>query len=275
MSAQASLVGIYKITSPNGSIYIGQTRNFSNRINAYKRLSIKNQKHIYNSIKKYGWENHRFDVILNVQHDIPAIKLLELERSFYLYYKGIGAKLMNCRLPGANYGHSEKTKEKIGLANLGKLNGIILSDERRKKISLALIGNKRRLGHKLTDQHKKIISESNKGRKRTVESLKKSSESKMGEKNPMYGKKLTEKHRKKISESNKARVITNEMRLKMSIGGKMKRRPILQVDVFGNNIRLYSSATEAKSLNGYCRQSIQKCAAGKTKTAYNYTWKYV
>lgn len=275
MSAQGGLVGIYKITSPNGSIYIGQTRNFTNRIKAYRTLSIKNQKHIYNSIKKYGWENHVFDVILYTENYISSIKLLGLERSFYLHYKKIGAKLMNCRLPGANYGHSEKTKKKIGLSNSGKLNGIRLSDERRKKISLALIGNKRRLGCRITDNHKMAISEKNTGRKHTVETIKKFSESKMGSKNPMYGKKLTDIHKQKISNSNKARVITNDMRLKMSIGGKKQRKPILQMDLFDKNIRVYSSATEAERLSGFCRRSIQKCALGKSKTSFNYKWRYV
>lgn len=57
------MIGIYKITNPKGKIYIGKSINLENRKKSYSRLSqIKGQPLIYNSIIKYGWENHMFEI---------------------------------------------------------------------------------------------------------------------------------------------------------------------------------------------------------------------
>jgi group I intron endonuclease len=58
------MVGIYKITNPKGKIYIGQSININKRKSAYKCIDkrIMGPK-IYNSIRKYGWENHTFEII--------------------------------------------------------------------------------------------------------------------------------------------------------------------------------------------------------------------
>ena len=55
--------GIYKITSPSGKIYIGQSVNIKDRIKAYKCGHCKEQPFVCNSILKHGWENHKFEII--------------------------------------------------------------------------------------------------------------------------------------------------------------------------------------------------------------------
>jgi hypothetical protein len=55
---------VYMITSPTGRIYIGSTKNIQNRIKSYRTLNCKNQVKLYNSLLKYGWENHIFEVIM-------------------------------------------------------------------------------------------------------------------------------------------------------------------------------------------------------------------
>ena len=59
------MIGIYKITSPTNRIYVGQSLDIEGRFNAYKNLysKILKQPRIYNSIKKYGAENHKFEII--------------------------------------------------------------------------------------------------------------------------------------------------------------------------------------------------------------------
>jgi len=57
------MIGIYKITNPKGKVYIGQSINMKKRINQYKNKQIKKQPRIYNSIQKYGWDNHIFEII--------------------------------------------------------------------------------------------------------------------------------------------------------------------------------------------------------------------
>lgn len=55
---------------------------------------------------------------------------------------------------------SEETKEKLRIAMTGR----VYSEDAIKKMSTAAIGNKKGLGHKKTDEVKRIISEKNKGR---------------------------------------------------------------------------------------------------------------
>jgi len=57
------MIGIYKITNPKGKIYIGQSINIKRRFNEYKRLNCSQQPKIYNSLLKYGSDNHKFEII--------------------------------------------------------------------------------------------------------------------------------------------------------------------------------------------------------------------
>jgi group I intron endonuclease len=57
---------IYKIISPTDKIYVGQTRRLSQRKWMYRNLVkryVKGKSIIMNSIWKYGWEAHRFEII--------------------------------------------------------------------------------------------------------------------------------------------------------------------------------------------------------------------
>jgi|TARA_R110000744_G_C19155733_1_gene539904 group I intron endonuclease len=59
------MIGIYKITSPSKKVYIGQSRNIKKRWNDYSvhKKKQKDQTAIFYSLKKYGKENHVFEVI--------------------------------------------------------------------------------------------------------------------------------------------------------------------------------------------------------------------
>ena len=48
---------IYKLTTPSGKVYVGQTYNINKRFSSYRNLSCINQPYLYNAIKKYGWDN--------------------------------------------------------------------------------------------------------------------------------------------------------------------------------------------------------------------------
>ena len=68
---------IYKITSPTGKLYVGQTRNLKRRISDY-RFKIKRYDTIlFNSIKKYGWEAHIMEIL---EDNVPDQELSERER---------------------------------------------------------------------------------------------------------------------------------------------------------------------------------------------------
>jgi len=72
---------IYKITSPTGRIYIGQTKNLKKRVSCYRHAYNKNKfsnghNKLYNSLKKYGFDNHFFEIIDEVEDEL----LLEREK---------------------------------------------------------------------------------------------------------------------------------------------------------------------------------------------------
>lgn len=62
---------IYKITSPNGREYVGKTYDLRKRINSHKCASKRNTGIILlNSIKKYGWDAHKLEVIEEVADEL-------------------------------------------------------------------------------------------------------------------------------------------------------------------------------------------------------------
>ena len=63
---------IYKITSPTGRIYIGQTKCKRTRFAAY-RHSIKTKNYntvLFNSFKKYGWGSHIIEVLETIDDNL-------------------------------------------------------------------------------------------------------------------------------------------------------------------------------------------------------------
>lgn len=59
----AALIGIYCIKSPSGKVYIGSSLNINRRWNYYKNYNCREQRKLYYSLKKYGVENHIFEVL--------------------------------------------------------------------------------------------------------------------------------------------------------------------------------------------------------------------
>mgnify|MGYP003529176783 FL=1 len=126
------MIGIYKITSPSGRIYIGQSVNIDNRISSYKNLKCKNQTKLYRSLLKYTFENHTFEVIERCNIEV----LNERERYWQDYYNSISKSGLNCKLTKTNDklgSLSNETKIKIGIGNKGKK----VSLESRQKMSIA------------------------------------------------------------------------------------------------------------------------------------------
>lgn len=130
------MIGIYKITSPFGKIYIGQSTNIIKRKTYYKHSLCKNQTKLYYSIKKYGIDKHIFEIIEECN-----IKELNNKERFWQDFYNCVKKGLNCRLTESDdkSGNiSEETKNKIGKANTGKIH----TKETREKISIANKGRK-------------------------------------------------------------------------------------------------------------------------------------
>ena len=113
------ICGIYKITSPSGKIYIGQSVNCNIRKSRYKQGAPK-QGRLNASIKKYGWDLHKFEVI----HLCDESELNKWEiyygESFDCRNKEKGLNIKECG--GSKGRHSEETILKCRLSKLGKKN---------------------------------------------------------------------------------------------------------------------------------------------------------
>jgi len=90
--------GIYKITNPNGKIYIGKSWNIEKRWNQYKSLQCKTQPILYASFQKYGVDKHVFEI--QEKYDGKnKYKLSTLEAQWYYIYLQDGYVMMNCIPP--------------------------------------------------------------------------------------------------------------------------------------------------------------------------------
>lgn len=60
---QSAVVGIYRITNPDGGIYIGKSKHVYNRWKRYIALTCTGQPFLCASLVKYGIQNHSFELI--------------------------------------------------------------------------------------------------------------------------------------------------------------------------------------------------------------------
>lgn len=113
------MVGIYKITNPSGKIYIGQSWNLPNRKAQYKGGYCRETSPIYNSLRKYGWENHVFEIQHILPEDIIQEVLDRYEIYYWQQYKACGHKMLNAKEPGKGGKHLIETKHKISKTKTG------------------------------------------------------------------------------------------------------------------------------------------------------------
>lgn len=158
--------GIYKLVSPSGKVYIGQSVDITERKSSYRRLYCKGQPVIYKSLKKYGFENHEFEIICSLPKDVTQEVLNRIECAFIEAYKAAGFKMLNMREGGSYGAHSEETRRK--LSEIGK--GKRVSEETRQKMSAI------HKGKKFSEETRQKLSEANKGKKVSEESKRKMSE---------------------------------------------------------------------------------------------------
>ena len=133
---------IYKITNPSGKIYIGKTYDLRKRINCHK-CSAKKDKNIilYNSIKKYGWENHKLEVIENLEDELLN------EREMY-WIKELDT-----------YRHENPNGMNMTKGGDGQRTTWMHDIERRRRASEYFTKNPSFKGKKHTEEAKKILAE--------------------------------------------------------------------------------------------------------------------
>lgn len=106
------MIGIYKITNPKGKIYIGQSWSIETRSSYYKHSHCRNQRKLYNSIIKYGWSTHIFEVIHSLPVDATQEVLDRYETFYWQQCVDCGLEMLNIREPGSRGRISEETKLK-------------------------------------------------------------------------------------------------------------------------------------------------------------------
>lgn len=140
------MIGIYKITSPTGKIYIGQSWHIKKRFNYYSSCDCKGQPLLYKSLSKYGFKNHTTEIIVLLPYDTTQDVLDQYEIFVLNQYKEAGFSMLNLRDGGNGGKLSVESIAKLKAARklqkpptLGKTQSI----ETRKKISDAQKRNKK------------------------------------------------------------------------------------------------------------------------------------
>lgn len=157
------MIGIYKITNPLGSVYIGQSIDVKVRMRGYRNgHGVKGQQRLKNSINKYGWENHKVEIVQQFPNDIERIIVDEYEIFYISQLKEGGMSMLNIKGGGKNGSHDEGTKRIISQKGKGK----IISEEAKEKMRISALRRGRNIpiGYKHSKETLNKISKANIGR---------------------------------------------------------------------------------------------------------------
>ena len=113
------MVGIYKITNPKGKVYIGLSKDIKNRWESYRnRSGMSKNSSIKSSLDEYGYDNHKFEVVEEVNGD--GKKLRERERYWIAQTNSLIEGLNDNRGGCGISSHTPSSKRKISEALKGK-----------------------------------------------------------------------------------------------------------------------------------------------------------
>lgn len=300
------MIGIYKITNPQGKVYIGQSVNINKRKNCYAQYRCKDQISIYRSLIKYGFENHKFEVI----EECKLEELIQREIFWKKYYLNQVSnrwdQVLFCKLNDGKGGNlREETKFKISQSNKGKKRDKIFCEN----IKNRNLGNKHSEETKLKMRKPKSIPSPLKNKKQSQEHIEnRISKIRNKKRNPksylgINTKKIIQYDLKnqfiKIWDSIKSAEIIYGKGIKSVLSGRTytaggfiwryentilppdykipphpNLKPTIQYDLNGNFIKEWESLIQIEKELGYKNSNISSNINGKTKMAYGYKWKY-
>jgi len=197
------IVGIYKIVSPTGKIYIGQSWDIHSRFKQHKRerrpIIVLNR-----SIIKYGHKSHTFSIVHMLPFDTTQKVLDTYEQLYIDAYKSLGFHMLNMKDAGSTGKMSSDAKKRMSIKNKGRqpwntgLKGAYSpSADVRKRIGKAHTGRKN------TPETIEKMKAAATGRKHTPETLEKLRNAKLGKPGNRLGYKCTEDQKKAMSEVSK------------------------------------------------------------------------
>lgn len=236
---------IYKHTNKtNGKVYIGQSKGHPELRWGKNGTNYKSSILFYRAIQKHGWDNFSHEILFTNLTEQEA-NLLEIKT--ITEYNACDPKHgYNIREGGKNGSLSESTKEKLRIANTGK----ILSEETKHKIAESMRGESNPFyGKHHTETTKQKMREA----KNNVS----------GENNPMYGKLHSEETKEKIRQKKLSSHMSLETKLKIST-------PVKCVETE----EIYISTKEASRKLNLDSSTIGKCCRGKISTYKGLHWVY-
>jgi group I intron endonuclease len=158
-----NIYSIYRATNIiTGKVYIGFDSNWPHRILAHKSNSKKYKSKFYDSINKHGWENFVWELLYQSKDRFHTLN--EMEKYFVEQFDSF-REGYNSTLGGeGTFGkkQSDENKRLLSESRRGPGNpnfGKIASEETKRKRSISMTGVK------MSEDRKKNISESKKGKK--------------------------------------------------------------------------------------------------------------
>lgn len=133
------ITGIYKITSPSGRVYIGQSWNIKKRWANHK--GINGNTILNNSFKKYGVNCHVFEIVHELPFDVSQNTMDVYEQLYMGAYRDCGIDLLNIVEGGGGmkgFKHSPETRAKLSKLATGR----IQTDEAKEKNRQSQLGRK-------------------------------------------------------------------------------------------------------------------------------------
>lgn len=245
------MIGIYKITSPTGRIYIGQSIDIEKRRRMYVNNHCKKQQKLHASLCKYGFSEHNFEVIEECEWDL----LNEREEYWIEFYGTFNSDFgLNLSSGGLNKRVSEETKRKISNSKKGTL---------RPDLTIRNTTVKR---PPMSEEQKSKHRDSNLGRKHKPESIEKM------QKSYKLRSPISQEAKAKMSESAKKKIITTEHREKM-----LQSR--LNSDKTGKTVINTVTGEEFKNLTFLCHEknlcygTMKRKMRGASVNNTDYTYK--
>ena len=206
----------------NGKVYIGITSQKPEQ-RWRNGEGYKSSPHFYSAIQKYGWDNFEHNILfVELTKEQACLKEQELIKEF---------NSMN-----REYGYNSTSGGDM----------FVMNEETKQKISQALIGNQNNLGHPCSEEKKKKISETQKGRK------------------------FTEEHKQKLSEAAKNRHVPCSEEKKQTLKEKSHKKPVYCEELD----KVFESVQECGRQLGIPATNITKLCSGRGKTLRGYHLRY-
>ena len=241
---------VYMHICPNGKRYIGITKlkpqeRWGNG-KSYKGCVLFNK-----AIQKYSWQNIKHEILYkNLNKNEACNKEIELIALYDSTNKQKGYNVSQGGEGTIGVKPTEESKLKNRIAHLGKKASL----ETRKKISES---NKGKHNKKRTKEQKKKISEATKKAMQNPILRKRLSETHSGKNHRNYGKHLSEETKKKISETEK--------------GKHKKGKKVICIETN----KIYESITLASNDTKADKYGIGQVCLGKRKSAGGLHWKFI